>query len=97
MAWKFTLELLIIFIFQTPHVCWLIITLLVTTYVFVSAVHSHILPLEVAVHSFLLDVSGSSQAGILPTLNSNYVFEKKSYDPSSNTGRKCMQQNFLPV
>lgn len=63
---------------------------------FVSAVHSHILPLEVAEPSFLLDVSGSSQAGILLTLNSNYVLEKKPYDPF-NIGRICMRQNFLPV
>lgn len=42
-------ELLIIFIFQTPHICWLIIALPITIYVFASAFHSHIPPLEVAV------------------------------------------------
>lgn len=47
--------------------------------------------LVVAAYSALLDVS--AQAGVLPALNSSYIFTKKSYDLYCKTGRVCVLQN----
>lgn len=51
-------ELLIICVFQTQHIHWLITTFLSTIYIFhAPAAHSHLFLLEVAVPNLLWDKS----------------------------------------
>lgn len=90
------LELLMNSIFQTLHTHQLIITLLTTIYVFASAVPVTFFPrsgcAQLPARCGIL-----RQAGVLPTLNSNYVFARKSCDLSADPGRIRVQRNFLPV
>lgn len=65
------LELLIIFVFQTQHIHWLITALLITMPLLGPAAHSHILPLEVGY--------GKGSMSFLPKISSSYIFAERNY------------------